>query len=253
MGMKGKEAALAVSMAAALVSGAAAAQAETWTITSLDWQPFSGADMDRDGAGIHALREALATVGVTLEVDYLPWRRAKAVAASDDSVVGYYPSWPSEVDDGFFASPVVFTSPVGFGERVDAPISWSDAADLTGYRVGVVGAYVYPEAFQDLADSGAIATSEAVDDATALRMLIGGRVDAVAVDRYVMDYQLNTSADLSGEAGNIQFNDTILIDYDLVIAFAESGENRERAALLEEALGNVDTQQIIADYIADLR
>jgi len=232
---------------------ATSAQAETWTVTSLGWQPFSGKDLEKQGAGIHALRTALETVGVDLEVKFMPWKRAKAVAGNDPNVVGYYPSWPSEVVDGFFASETVFKSPVGFAETDDKPISWQSPADLTDKRVGTVGAYIYPEAFQKLVDSGDISTIEARDDATALRMLKDGRVDTVAIDKFVMRYHLNTNSALKGFGDRVSFDDKALIDYDLVLAFADNGENRERAKTLKKALGNVDTQQVIADYLEGLK
>lgn len=228
------------------------AEAETWKITSLAWQPFSGPDLEKQGAGINALREALATVGVELEVEFMPWRRAKAVAGADEEYVGYYPSWPSEVEEGFFGSEVVFTSPVGFAQRADDPISWEEPADLTAYEVATVGAYIYPDAFQALLDDGTVSASEVNDDAAALQMVNGGRVDAAAIDRHVMAYNLQTHPGLAGASDSITFHDNILVDYDLVIAFDERPENRERAELLKEALGNVDTQTLIDDYLAGL-
>ena len=236
-----------------LVLGAGAAKAETWTITSLGWQPFSGPDMSGEGAGIHVLREALKTEGVDLKVEFLPWKRAKAMAASDDDVVGYYPSWPSEVVDGFFGSETVFTSPVGFAETTESPISWENPADLSKYTVGTVSAYIYPDSFQDLVDDGTLDTVDVDTDATVLRMLGAGRVDTAAIDKFVMQYQLNTNPDLAGIADKLQFDERTLIDYDLVLAFTDSSANRERAATLKKALGNIDAQEMIADYLDDLR
>jgi polar amino acid transport system substrate-binding protein len=236
-----------------LAMGASGASAETWTVTSLGWQPFSGPDMPKQGAGIHALREALKTEGVDLEVRFMPWKRAKAVAGNDEGVVGYYPSWPSEVIDGFFASETVFTSPVGFAERTDDGISWQRPEDLTKYVIGTVGAYIYPDNFQNLVDDGSVRTTQVDNDATALRMLGAGRVDTAAIDKYVMQYQLNTNPDLSGIGGTISFDEKTLIDYDLVIAFTENTKNRTRAETLKKALGNVDTQKLISEYLENLK
>ncbi|SDF44883.1 amino acid ABC transporter substrate-binding protein, PAAT family [Limimonas halophila] len=240
-------------VALTLALSASAAQAETWTVTSLGWQPFSGADLKKQGAGIHALRTALDTVGVDLKVKFMPWKRAKGVARNNPNVVGYYPSWPSEVVDGFFASQTVFKSPVGFAETESRPIDWQKPSDLADHRVGTVGAYIYPESFQKLVDSGDISTVEARDDATALRMLKDDRVDTVAIDKYVMRYHLNTNPALKGFGDQVSFDDKALVNYDLVLAFADNAENRERAKTLKKALGNVDTQQIIADYLQGLK
>jgi len=241
-------------LAGALLLASGTAKAETWTVTSLGWQPFSGPDLPQQGAGIHTLRKALETEGVELEVRFMPWKRAKAVAGNDDGVVGYYPSWPSEVIDGFFASETVFTSPVGFAEMKDSPISWDTPADLGSYTIATVGAYIYPDSFQKLIDDGTVETIAVDNDATALRMLGAGRVDAAAIDKFVMRYQLNTNPALKDIRDKVQFDDKVLIDYDLVVAFADTPANRDRAKTLEKALANVgNTERVIRNYLMSLR
>lgn len=241
-------------LAGALFLAGGAAKAETWTVTSLGWQPFSGPDLPKQGAGVHVLRKVLKTEGVDLEVRFMPWTRAKAVAGNDDSVVAYYPSWPSEVIDGFFGSETVFTSPVGFAEMKDDPISWDKPADLGNYTIATVGAYIYPDSFQKLIDDGTVETIAVDNDATALRMLGAGRVDAAAIDKFVMRYQLNTNPALKEMQGKVQFNDKVLIDYDLVVAFTDTPGNKDRAKTLEKALANVgDTQRLIRNYLMSLR
>jgi len=60
------------------------------------------------------------------------------------------------------------------------------------------------------------------NDATALRMLGAGRVDAAAIDKFVMRDQLNTNPALKDIRDKVQFDDKVLIDYDLVVAFADT-------------------------------
>lgn len=53
----------------AMLAPAAYAE-EVWKITSLDWQPYSGADMATQGNSIQKLRELLKKEGITLQVDF---------------------------------------------------------------------------------------------------------------------------------------------------------------------------------------
>ena len=101
---------------------------ETWKVTSLDWQPFSGANLPEGGAGVAVLRAALKAEGIDLVVEFYPWTRA-IETAKDPAYAGVYPSWPEDVGDGFTRSTVLFKSPVGFVEP--NPPHWCGANSKT--------------------------------------------------------------------------------------------------------------------------
>ncbi len=226
------------------------AYAETWTIASLRWPPYSGAALERQGAGIHVLRTALARIGVDLKVVYLPWRRAQAVAARRDEVVGYYPAWPSEVAHGFFPSAPVFTSPLGFAERTTDPITWTRLSDLGGKRIGFVRDYVYPEPLRKAANTGVIRRVRVRSDLTGLRFLELGRIDALAIDAHVMHHLLATEPVLAQAAPRIAFDARTVARMDLVVAFEKRRENVVRAARLRDALERIDARRLIDHYLA---
>jgi polar amino acid transport system substrate-binding protein len=239
-------------LAFTLIFSLSKASAETWTITSLKWPPFSGAKLEQQGAGIHALRTALETVGVNLKVRFMPWKRAKAMARRDAGIVGYYPSWPSEVVDGFVASTPVFRSPLGFAETTNQPLEWSELDDLRGRKVGLVKTYIYPEALEQRVADGSIDAVRSNTDLTALRLLARGRVDTVAIDKYVMRYYAATDPRLANKDASIMFDETVLKNFDLVLAFRDTAANAARAETLRKALANVDTSELIASYLARL-
>ncbi len=226
------------------------AHAETWTIASLRWPPYSGAELPNQGAGIAVLRTALGRVGVELDVVYRPWRRAQMVARQDREVVGYYPAWPAEVAHGFFPSTPVFTSPLGFAELTAAPITWTRLSDLRGKRIGFVRDYVYPARLRNAAEAGVLRRVEVRTDLTGLRFLKLGRVDALAIDQHVMHYLLATEPVLAEVADRIAFDARTVAHMDLVVAFQKSQENVVRAARLKKALARVDVQRRMARYLA---
>lgn len=240
---------LRAALAALGVVFAVEAQAETWTIASLRWPPYSGAELKHQGAGIHVLRTALKRIGVELDVVYLPWRRAQAVARQRDAVVGYYPAWPSEVAHGFFPSAPVFTSPLGFAERTSDPISWQRLSDLRGKRIGFVRDYVYPDRLRKAAQAGIIQRVPVRTDLAGLRFLHLGRVDAHAIDAHVMHYLLQTESVLASVAPDIDFDARTVARMDLVVAFEKNRENVVRAARLREALAGIDSRHVIARYL----
>jgi len=224
------------------------ANAEVWRLTSLSWPPYSGAEVDREGAGIAALRHVLQTMGDDLEVEFLPWARAQRKAAQENDIIGYYPAWPSEVYDGFFASEVVFRSPVGFAELREDPVAWQSLEDLVGQRIAIVSTYTYPDEFQALINSGRLEVVEAESDAAALRMLARKRVDAVAIDKFVMTYLLTNDPSLKTVAEQLQYNEKDLVSYELVIAMRDTEANRTRAEQLKSVLRKMNAQALISDF-----
>jgi polar amino acid transport system substrate-binding protein len=224
--------------------------AEVWKLASTEWPPFSTETLPGGGAGILALQEIMQPYGVTIEYEMLPWARAKDMVNTTDGYVGYYPSWPDEVvASQSFASEVVFRSPVGFAQRKDAPIAWTSFDDLKTITIAVVASYVYPKEFQDRISSGAISSLAADDDATALKMLASGRVQAAAVDKNNMLYLLRTDPDLKASAEALDFNAKELNATALVIGFKDTPENKARAAKLKEALSKQSAQEKVDAYI----
>jgi polar amino acid transport system substrate-binding protein len=93
----------ALLIATAVLFSQVASAAETWKITSLDWQPFSGKALPEGGASIAVLRAALKAEGIELQVEFYPWTRA-IETAKQPGYAGVYPSWPEDVAPGFTGS-----------------------------------------------------------------------------------------------------------------------------------------------------
>ncbi len=102
---------------------------EIWKITSLNWQPYSGAELANQGNSIQKLRELLKKEGIRLIVEFYPWKRAQKKARSKE-FVGYFPAWPEEVYEGFVASPPVDNSYVGILKRSEININFESVDEL---------------------------------------------------------------------------------------------------------------------------
>ena len=55
--------------------------AETIHITSIDWGPFYGSKLKKDGVVSEIAREALKRSGHTVKYKYMPWARSLSQAA----------------------------------------------------------------------------------------------------------------------------------------------------------------------------
>ena len=166
---------------------------EKWKVTSLDWQPFSGASLPEGGAGIAVLREALKAEGIELIVEYYPWTRA-IETGKDPNYAGVYPCWPEDVVAGFTKSPVFFRSPVGFVEPKGKPLKWTKLEDLQGKVIGTVQDYGNTPEFMALIKSGVIKTEIVTDDLTNIKKVAGERLDGAFIDLFNLDYFLKNDA-----------------------------------------------------------
>jgi polar amino acid transport system substrate-binding protein len=108
-------------------------------LTSLDWPPYSGKTLQEKGASVAVAKAAFKAMGYELKVDFFPWSRAVAFAKDGDSKYsGYFPEYHSEdTAKDFTYSDAMGSGPLGFAERKDKSISWTELNDLTAYRIGV--------------------------------------------------------------------------------------------------------------------
>jgi len=122
---------------------------EVWRIASLEWQPYSGSQLPGQGSAIKKLRTLLAHHNIKLEVDFLPWLRAKKIVQIDSRYLGIYPAWP---EDGFSkgaTSPPIDCSTIAIFTQTDREITFHSIHELfNDYTVGVVRAYSYPRAIE---------------------------------------------------------------------------------------------------------
>ena len=207
------------------------ASAETWKLTSLNWQPYSGAEMASQGNSIQKLRMMLEKQGITLVVEFYPWKRAQYLAGRP-GYVGYFPAWPEEVADGFVASPPVDWSVLGYIKQKDAAVDFDTVQGLfENYKVGIISTYVYPKRVQEAMKSHPKHVDKSADEISLLKKLSGGRFQVALTDPNVMMY-------LAGQEGisNVEPLEKSLEDKPLVISFRNGEDNRKRIDLLEKLL-----------------
>lgn len=205
--------------------------AETWKITSLNWQPYSGAEMSSQGNSVQKLRKLLEKEGIELVVEFYPWKRAQYLAGKTD-YVGYFPAWPEEVGEGFTGSSAVDWSVLGAIKQTGKDVSFDSVADLfKNYKVGIVSTYVYPKEVEAAMKANPGNTDKSADEVTMLKKLSGGRFDVALTDPNVMMY-------LAGQEGidNVEPMDKTLEDKALVVSFRKGADNQARIDLLEKLL-----------------
>jgi polar amino acid transport system substrate-binding protein len=236
---------------ASVLGWAAHARAEERVVlTTLDWPPYTGAELPRQGATTEVVQQAFAGAGIQVDVDFVPWKRAIAMAKNDPNVVAYFPGYHCHHDTGFVASQPIGRSPLGFAEHVDKPIQWSslDEIKAQGLQIGTVLGYANTDAFDESAADGSINAIPAKDDATNLRKLALQRLDAAVIDKLVMSYLLATDESLKPSATLLRFDETPLDEKTLHVCFNDNPEGRALRERFDAALAEMDVESIVDKY-----
>jgi len=219
---------LVLGLALTLSHGALAE--EVWKITSLNWEPYSGESLPDQGQSIEKLRQILAREGIRLEVEFYPWKRAQALAGTED-YVGYFPAWPEEVADGFVASAPVDWSEIAVMSHQGSGVTYKSVDQLfSDYAVGLVKTYVYPDAVQQAMKAHPGQVEEAPTEASLVEKLSKGRHPAAITDPNVMQYYAAQQG-----LDNIRKLATVM-EKELVVALRDDAENSGRIQRLKKMM-----------------
>lgn len=219
-------------------------------VATLDWPPYTGSDLPKSGATSEVVRQAFNAVGVSTEINFLPWKRAIAAAQSDTDIIAYYPGYHCRHVDGFVASAPIGQGPLGLAENVKSPVQWESLDDLgkQKLKIGTVLGYANTDEFDKKAGTGWIRAFPAPDDLTNLKKLEKRRIDAVVIDKLVLAYLLATEPEMSANAASIRFNPKPLEDKTLYLCFNDDEAGRNLRDLFNEGLAQIDVNQIVDGY-----
>lgn len=207
------------------------ASSETWKITSLDWQPYSGSDMANQGNSVEKLKKLLKSEGIDLVVEFFPWLRAQKNAKTKD-YIGYFPAWPEEVKEGFVASPAVDYSFLGVLSYKGSGATWDNADSVFSHnKVGVVQTYVYPKDIDAAIKKYPQNVDFTPDEVALVKKTSFKRIAFAITDPKVMFY----NAEKLGLKNIIAINNNIE-KKELVIALRNDEENKKRIELIKHII-----------------
>lgn len=223
-------------------------RADTLYLTSLEWPPYSGADLPSQGASVAVAKAAFEAMGHELVVEFFPWSRAVALATNNDTYAGYFPEYYYESDDFLFSDPMG-QGPLGFVENVANPVEWSSLEDLTDKRIGVVQDYVNTEELDRMIADGEINASAVTSDSQNVLKVAGGRIDMAVIDSNVLAYLLENDPQVRSAQGKVRMNDRLLVEKDLYIAFKNNADGQQWRDIFNEGLTRIDIEAIMAAHM----
>lgn len=172
-------------------------------IVTLDWPPYIGKDICRQGWVQQFAVAMLATQGYEITTTFLPWARAVAMAETGHAHI-LYPEYliektaPSDVIPGTRRVDHLALShsfpggQIAFMTRKGNRYSFNGSLlSLKGEKIGVVRGYQNTPAFDTLMDQGFFEISTAADDLSNVQMLVAGRINLIIGDPAVIFYHLS--------------------------------------------------------------
>lgn len=224
--------------------------ADTVLLSTLEWPPYSSQELPGGGASVVVARKAFAAVGLNLEVQFFPWKRAVDTGLKGDGFFGYMPEYKAErLVPICHMSNIMGDSPLGIIQRKDKPLAWKRLEDLARHTLGVVAGYVNTEEFDALMNSGRLDIRPVADDLTNIRKVQGGRIDGAVMDENVFDYLMSRDPYLRENPGNVEFNQNILELKGLYICFRKNKEGKRLHDLFNKGLATFDYKEAQDAYI----
>jgi len=234
---------------ARLAGAAEAAPGGVVIMASGPWPPYAGEDLPGYGASVEVARAAFAAVGLKLEVRFFPWKRAVHEAGRNPDIAGYLPEYYSD----HISQQCLFSDPMGWSHlRFIYPVAggfdWHSLDDLKGKRIGVVSGYLNTDDFDAKVADGTITTHEVVDDATLVRMVAEGRLEAAVIDPNVYQYIL-AQRESRVRRGQVSLHPKPLGENTLHLCFKPDERGEELRRLFNKGLSQLDIRAIQEEYL----
>lgn len=174
-------------------------------ITTLDWRPYIGKNLCRQGWVQQLTIAMLASQGYEILCTFYPWARTIAAAESGNVDILYpeyfiEPDAPSDVYKGskrldhLAISEKIPGGPIAFLKRKGEKNHYNgNLLNLRGTDIGVVRGYQNTPEFDSLMDRGFFNITEVTDDLANIKILVAGRVDLIIGDPSVLFFSVKNS------------------------------------------------------------
>jgi polar amino acid transport system substrate-binding protein len=208
-------------------------------MASLEWPPYTGANLPDQGETIKHAKAIFASMGYTLKVDFFPWARVVNLGLGDKTkYVGYLPEYfdQSLAEKCEFSASVGF-SPLGFAQLKSNAVKWRNLNDIAKLKgVGVVRDYLNSPDLDARIASGNIRADLAVSDIENIKKLGANRIPLIVIDENVFNYWLDNNSELMGLKHIMEMNPRMLDKKNLYLCFKKDKKSSEIRDIFNKGL-----------------
>ncbi|WP_083330834.1 substrate-binding periplasmic protein [Halofilum ochraceum] len=161
-----------------LLVAATGVHARQVTMCTLNWEPYYGEELPREGFFTDIVRTAFERGGHSAQTEFMPWARAMLEVKQGDRDVLLGAYYNEERAETYIASDPIFTDEVGIVAHEDLGLTEFDSLrELSDYTIGYGRGYSVSEEF----DSAEYLDKEPEESQVLnLRKLFAGRIDLIA-------------------------------------------------------------------------
>lgn len=164
---------------------------EAIVLANGEWPPFLSNKLPEFGFASHIVSESFKQVGIEVQYEFLPWKRAESEVKHgnvDGSIV--WSKQPEREEFAYFSEPVLQLNEVLFTLK-HRPIIWTSIEDLQDIEIGLALGSTEGVFKKSIAE-GRVSLIRTKDIESSFKMLLEGRVDACPVIDSVGHYLLRT-------------------------------------------------------------
>ncbi|MBE3667963.1 ABC transporter [Vibrio navarrensis] len=213
-------------------------------LTSLEWPPYSGANLPENGYSVAIAREAFLAMGYALEVEFHPWPRAIAKVAKSEQFVGYFPEYEFATQEYVFSTSLG-SGPLGFVENINKPIGWKSLRDIIPFRVGVVQDYINTPELDAMIAAQQLYVEQSANDLLNIYLVAKGRLDIAVIDANVLAYLVEADPKADFLRQQVKMNEKLLVEKQLHIAFKNTPLGIQWRDTFNRGLAQVDRLAVI--------
>ncbi|MEQ8390044.1 MAG: transporter substrate-binding domain-containing protein [Thalassospira sp.] len=224
-------------------------------LVTLDWPPYTGANLPDGGLLAHVVTAALDQVDINHTIEVYPWKRAVLDTLRENGFEAIFPLYDNpERRRQFLLSDPIGISPLGFVHMPSTKFSWKNLTDLNRYAVGYVTGYGYEPRLRAMLENKSMNSFGMRDDETLLRQLIAGYVDVAVIDHNVARYLLHNSPGLRDAEYRVVYNPHLVIEQTIHVGFPPSSQGLRNQNAFNNGLGQLSCipPECIPDAVANL-
>jgi len=231
------------------------AQADTVKLVTLEYPPYEYHDGDKaDGIAVRIVQEAFRKMGKDVSIEVLPWKRALHMTKTGDADA-IFTAYKNDERVTFldYSETVLMPQVLSVWVKKGSDIAFDGTMEsIASADIGLVDGISYGAVVDDAIKAGTLKSLDyAPESSNNIKKLMGGRIDAVIMNKYGAMHHLKQQNGL-GEVVELQPEISSVPSY---IAFSKAnnlaGMRDELDGVLQEMIASGEYQAIIDAYFAE--
>ena len=158
-------------------------------MATVNWEPFYGDSMKKNGVVTELVQEAFRRSGHKATIEFVPWKRAlsKGESGEVDIVMGAY--YTKEREDKYYISDPLYDIKIRLVAPRNLGVSeYKSLKELQKFKIGVSRGFANSEEFDN---ATYLKKVEAKNPVTSIKKLLAKRVDMIVIAEGIFNFEMS--------------------------------------------------------------